>query len=312
MHGRTLRIILILSVALVAQSSSGMEWPPQHAALIRDAADGRLDNFSLIHASLLVTPDAGDVSQALARYRHHVQQCTGRLRSADRLARAETVFRYMHEQILTRQYREDITSVGSTLREGNFNCVTSTLIYVCLCRDMGIPAQAVALPNHVFVKLKLQPTVLIETTYPQWSVLSPNDPRINHIEHLREISDVALLGRFFYNHGITWAKQSQFSPAVRAAKLSCRFDPSDSSAHINLLATINNWALDVCMKGEFQRASQLVQHGLSISSSYKPLVANDVYVHQMWIAALRRNGDQRQADAVEKALLKRINSRRSA
>ena len=83
---------------------------------------------------------------------------------------------------------------------------------------MDVPAQAVALPNHVFVKLNVRPPVLVETTYPNWTLLDPSDRRIDQIQYLRDISDVALLGRFFYNQGITHAQQAEFRTRRRSRK----------------------------------------------------------------------------------------------
>lgn len=320
MNRTIFQVILILLVALIDRSFggdgpfTGGDGRAGHRTLIRDAVDGQLDDLSLIHASLLLSPEIDGHSEAhwLGQFQWHVRQCAAQIPPrSDDAARAEAVFAYLHHQVLTREYREDITSVGHSLRDGSYNCVSSTLLYICLCREMGLPAQAVALPNHVFVKLKLQPTILVETTYPRWSVLDPTDRRIDQIQRLREISDVALLGRFFYNQAITWAKRSEFALAVEAARLSCQFDPADHAAHANLLATINNWALHLCREGDYGQASQRVAQGLSVNSSYGPLLANDVYVHQTWIAALRREGHQRRADVIERALLERLRSRQA-
>lgn len=320
MNRTVLRIILILLVALIDRSfgATGSHinrgWITGHRALIRDAQDGRLNDFSLIHGSLLVTPeiDRHGESHWLSLFQAHVRECSAQIPpGSDDLARAEAVFRYMHDQILTREYREDITNVRNCLRDGSYNCVSSTLIYICLCRAMEVPAQAVALPNHVFVKLRVPTTVLVETTYPNWTLLDPNDRRIDQIHYLRDISDVALLGRFFYNQGITHAKQADFARAVEAARLSCQFDPDDHAAHTNLLATLNNWSLSLCRKGNYEQASQLVAHGLSLNASYGPLVANDVYVHQTWVAALRRDGKSGRAEAIERALRNRMESRQN-
>ncbi len=315
MNRTVLRIILVLFVALVDHSfgagSRINDWSRGQRDLIRDASDGHLEEFSLIHASLLVTPaiDGHSESHWIGQFQWHVQRCAAQIPpKCDDLTRAAAIFRYMHDQMLTREYREDVTGVRYCLRDGCYNCVSSTLIYICLCREMGVQARAVALPNHVFVKLLGSP-VLIETTYPRWTQLDPDDPRIDQIRYLREISDVALLGRFFYNQGITWAKQSEFAQAAQCARLSCQFDPGDPAAHANFLATLNNWSLSLCREGRFEQASRLVTQGLSLSAHYEPLVANDVYVHQRWIIALRRDGQTERAKAIERELLERLRLR---
>ena len=306
-----IRIILTLSIPLTIVATSSADQSASSQAqhrLFLDTADGQLDQFSLFQAAMLCTaPDARVPTGWQRRFQWHAEQCA-RLIPANTSSdqRAELVFRYLHDQILTSGYNENTNCVLQTLQSGNFNCITSTLLYICLCRECGLNARAVAVPNHVLVRLPLPAGPLVETTHPSFTLLNPHDRRIPQIHLSQELSDVALLGRLYYNQAIRLAHQNQYAQALTAASRSCQLDRFDSSARVNMLATINNWAIALCAQGDYPQAAHLVLRGLLIDSNYGPLTANDVYVHQKWITALRRHGNHLQADQISKELQGRI------
>jgi len=46
------------------------------------------------------------------------------------------------------------------------------------------------------------------------------------------------------------------------------------------LAAVNNWALDLCDRHEFERANDLLRHGLRVAPDHRPFQVNLVVVQQ--------------------------------
>ena len=308
-HRFVLTAAIVTTVLITGAEASRIE----QRALLLDVEDGRLDRLTLLQAALACSAPTAMEGDAWAQhFQQHAEQCA---RQAPKTAlpaqRAELIFRYLHDRILTGVYDEDINCVRDSLRSGRYNCITSTVLYLCLCRQCGLEANGVAVPNHVLVKLNLDREVLVETTHDSFHLLDLHDQRIPRIRESRDIGDVALLGRFFYNRAIQHAQQGDYAKALEAANKSCRLDPLDGSARNNLLATMNNWSIALCAQGNYERASFLVKQGLVVAPDYRPFIANDVYVHHRWISALRREGRHVQADELSRDLNHRHQHRSS-
>ena len=301
------RFVLIAAIVTTVLSASAEATRIEQRALLLDVEDGHLDQVTLFQAALACSaPTTMDDDTWAQHFQQHAERCARQASQAALPAqRAELIFRYMHDRILTGAYDENVNCVRDSLRSGRYNCITSTLLYLCLCRECGLEANAVAVPNHVLVKLKLDREVLVETTHDSFHRLGLHDQRIPRIHESREIGDVALLGRFFYNRAIQHVQQGDYAEALKAATMSCRLDPLDASARNNLLATMNNWSIALCAQGNFKQASFLVKQGLDVAPDSPPLVANDAYVHHRWISSLRRAGLHGQADQLSRDLNRR-------
>src|SRR5690606_16443754 len=71
--------------------------------------------------------------------------------------------------------------------------------------------------------------------------------------HFTPITDVQLVARVYYNRGVTRLRAKKFAQAVALTKASLRIDADNTIAHGNLLAGLNNWALDDCSQGRSER-----------------------------------------------------------
>lgn len=76
----------------------------------------------------------------------------------------ERLLEFLHKAAL-RRYSENKTRLQDILTEGQFNCVSSSLLYLIVGRSLGLDIQAVVTKSHVFCLVKL-PTgeVDVETT----------------------------------------------------------------------------------------------------------------------------------------------------
>ncbi|MCS7305800.1 MAG: hypothetical protein NZ602_11930 [Thermoguttaceae bacterium] len=142
------------------------------AALLADAEDGRLDDHSLLQAALIAsgTVHPHQLQQCQAQFQQWVRQLQEqKIADLQPLSRAEALFRFMHQKILTGGYDCQASDLAQTIQTGRYNCLTACLVYHCLLEAFGIEAVGVEMPGHVRSRLRLgNQLVDVETTCPQW------------------------------------------------------------------------------------------------------------------------------------------------
>jgi tetratricopeptide (TPR) repeat protein len=106
----------------------------------------------------------------------------------------------------------------------------------------------------------------------------------------RTLTDVELLGKVYYNRGVSQLEIHEYESAIALLKTSLALDPKDEPARNNLLAAHNNWALALCDANDFAAAADKLAAGRIIDAQYGPLQTNDLYVHQKWVLHLCERG----------------------
>jgi len=80
--------------------------------------------------------------------------------------RAEFILVFMHKNLL-KSYLLNQTRIGTMLSNGRFNCVSSAVLYMILCRSAGLYAQGVMTKDHAFTTLRIgESDIDVETTNP--------------------------------------------------------------------------------------------------------------------------------------------------
>jgi len=80
--------------------------------------------------------------------------------------RAEFILGFMHKNLL-KSYSLNQTRIGALLSNGRFNCVSSAVLYMILCRSAGIHASGVMTKDHAFMTLHIgESDIDVETTNP--------------------------------------------------------------------------------------------------------------------------------------------------
>jgi len=67
------------------------------------------------------------------------------------------------------------------------------------------------------------------------------------------------------------------------------------TARGNLLATLNNWAIDLGTQGRYPEAAELLRQGLTLDPSYETFKVNFTHVYYQWVEELCREGEFRRA-----------------
>src|SRR5439155_9643204 len=157
----------------------------------------------------------------------------------------ETIHEALHEQLLTGRYDATASDLRLTIARGDFNCLSSLAIYLDLCQACELPVQIWLARGHVFLRAATESGAIdIEPATPQW------DSRgAIHRYGVRQITPVELLGKFYYNRGVELLKEQQFHEGIELLRTSLDLDPADSDARANLVAGLNNWAVDYLHTG---------------------------------------------------------------
>lgn len=287
-----LAVLAVLSVSTCAADARFYDSRLERQ-LIDDASDGHLGRFSLTHAAFIACQTSrAEMNRHLATFDYHCRQLQHRVRpSTSTSARMRIAFDYLHEQILTGQYQEECTSLARLFSEGNFNCVSATIVFHGLCRRLGLKPVAVAAPAHVFSRIG---HTNVETTCPYW--FQPQGCQRKQYQRTRDLTPIELLGKVYYNRGVAYLESRQFSEAIAVLELSLLLDPKDTTARENLLAGINNWALHLCDRQKYPDAVELLMLGTDMAPDYAPFLANDLHIHNQWVQSLCRK--RRFSDAI--------------
>jgi tetratricopeptide (TPR) repeat protein len=152
------------------------------------------------------------------------------------------------------------------------------------------------MPGHVMSRVRLPDGPLdVENTYPRWSCLKGEvqrplaaatpaigAPAAADRSKAHEISPIQLTAMIYYNRGVDLLAAKRFAEAARANAKALRLDPGNAAARGNLLATINNWSIELGNCRRFAEAVDLLRRGLAIDAKFAPFTQNYVHVHRRW------------------------------
>ncbi len=248
--------------------------------------------------------------------------------SATVKTQAHALLQLLHAEILTGGYDLGCSTLSETLRSGRFNCVTATILYICLCEEVGLEAWGVEIPAHVYAEVNDRGRPLrVETTCARWFELAARDPASAEklvpgrpatdvaIAHRQAANDVQandaprrlnhwqLVAIVYYNRGVDHAEQGNYPAAVASNHKALKLDPVSQTARKNLLGAINNWALSLADEGKHADALALLEHGRQLAPDHETFSTNVVALYQRWVDELCREHRFAEADAVVLAAL---------
>lgn len=253
--------------------------------LLSDAADGRLDKMTLAEAALIASgSDEGTRRSAIRKFNRRLAEFRQLSLPLDEMERARIAYEFMHRELLVGEYQADLNDFAGAIADGDFNCVTATLLFHCLAEEVDVSSRAVAIPKHVFSRLDAATDV--ETTCPDWFEQQSRAPHEGRV-----IGNIELLAKLYYNRGVKQLHATHFRDALDLIEASLALDPIDSTALANRLAGLNNWALARCEAKQFAAAAELIYTGLALDDQYEPLLSNDLHIHHLWAEQLCGEGD---------------------
>jgi tetratricopeptide (TPR) repeat protein len=216
---------------------------------------------------------------------------------------AEAIFAFMHRQIL-RGYDLGHTDLRRVLDDGRFNCVSATVLFNYLAGELGLDCRGLEMPGHAMSRLVLPDATLdIETTCPQWFHLM-GDPKLRESAAAkatgtaaaadrslaREVSPIQMAAMIYYNRGVDLLAEKRFAEAAEVNAKALRLDPQNATARGNLLATINNWSIELGNSQHFAEAVGLLRQGLAMDAKFAAFAQNYVHLHHQWVDHLCQAG----------------------
>ncbi|MBR4103941.1 MAG: tetratricopeptide repeat protein [Thermoguttaceae bacterium] len=149
--------------------------PPDEAALLRDAEDGRWDEIDLFDAALIAEGLTARERRAPQREkfeRFAAELATLTERETDPLEKTKIVYGYLHDVVLTEKYNLNCSSLVASLETGVFNCVSATALFNCFAARSGLEVAALETTGHAKSRVKFADSFLdLETTCSSWDRL---------------------------------------------------------------------------------------------------------------------------------------------
>ncbi len=177
---------------------------------------------------------------------------------------AEGALEYLHERVLTR-YAERATSVDEAVRTGQYNCVSSAVLYAILARAAGLDVAAVRTRDHAFISVMVDGSpVDVETTNVHgfepgkkkqftdsfgavtgYSYVPPSNYRDRTAISLKE-----LLGLVLYNRASEAGQDGRYRDGVNPAVSSYALTGTQEFREAMRVA-VSNYATFLAMRGDF-------------------------------------------------------------
>lgn len=306
-----LTLLLVLSAAPTNLTSL----PPLTAlerSLAAHARDGRLEGTTLLDAALLASgvPEA-EIPAAAKRVRAALAPAIARA-SAQKgeAARGRTLLVAMHDTVL-RRYELSATELDHVERTGEFNCLSSALLYLVASEGVLTTARGVVTPHHAFVRVTVGgKTVDVETTTP--AGFDPDRTKLTTaqvqqlaggevsseefllgLKQVEELPSLSLVAAVYSNRSIGLAKRGDTAAAALALDRGARM------ATGALLKRMADWRASLLSKGakelvelgRYDDAKQLLELGLEVTEgSHRALLTRSLAIvhHHLGLAAAER------------------------
>lgn len=176
--------------------------------------------------------------------------------------RAADLHHWLHQHVL-RTYDASATDLSRVLNNGDYNCVSATLLYVVLARELQIPAATLCRGQHCRVGIHDGPHWLpLETTCATCTGLSPLKAAVQPVliggdtKQERLLNEQGLVGLFWFNRALDELKLKHHRAAVAANLIALSWDLQNADARTNLLASLNFLGLDAAKVGDFAVATR--------------------------------------------------------
>lgn len=205
--------------------------------------------------------------------------------SADQRQRGAQLLTLMFERFLGAEgaedplagYEADQSQLSTIFRGGRYNCISSSLLYIVLARQIGLEVNGVILPSHAFVDITLPggEIISVETTSPDgfgvehdrawfedtdeaWFRERNLDvPRYEDYQARQRVSAAALgLENMWNQH----AARLPYPDRLRLAELQAHLQPDNLQAQMNRMIYYSREAAWLNEKGDSATLQRFMHH----------------------------------------------------
>lgn len=158
---------------------------PRETLMLKDAQDRHLDDFDLAEAAIIASGAPPQLEkmlherleEKLAPVMHDCQD----IQNHERRAKALLTSLYRH---ILRRYKSGASTLDLPLTTGDYNCLSSAVLYNIAARRLNLEVDAMMLPTHVYSLVRtLTGAIEVETTNPNG--FNPNRKSKEYMEFLR-------------------------------------------------------------------------------------------------------------------------------
>ncbi|HEU5179850.1 MAG TPA: transglutaminase family protein [Candidatus Polarisedimenticolia bacterium] len=166
--------------------------------------------------------------------------------ATDRPTKIQVLNRFFFTASGFRPLREDTPESilpRTVLDRRQGNCLGLSIVYLALARDLDLPVQAVAAPNHLFLRYSdgdlrvnlelLEGGLSHEDDYYLKQYRIPSDS-VRRGVFLRSLSDREVLGHVYFSLGANYSKNGDFNSSFALYQAAVRDAPDAPTAHLNL------------------------------------------------------------------------------
>lgn len=310
------------------EKSSGRKLPltDDEISLIKDARDGKFDEWSFANACLIAS-GVTDPDKRSA-YLKKIDEIEADARKAidgakTPFEKGEKLLKFLHAGPMKNGYSTEQTDLHTILDHGTFNCVSSAVLYNVIGRRLGLDLRAIEILDHVFsILYDGDRRADVETT----NALGFNpsrDPQCRdqfkkpggvvympekHAKLRREVGETGLAAVIAYNHGVTLSKDKRFHEALLANFRALCLDPNNPSAIKNALADLTNWPLVLAKEGKYEEALNAIAVALELAPKESGLKNNHKVLWSEYADAKMEAGNEDEAIAILRRATKAIPS----
>lgn len=258
---------------------------PDEKALLEDAEDGQLDNWSFAEASLISSGIHDREQRAvlldqLDKLTSEAQTVTASEDSA--FAKGRVLLSWLHKGVMKEGYVERQTNMSVVLQEKQFNCVSSATLYNIIGRRLGLDTRGIEVPDHAFTILYDGTNhVDVETTTTRGFDPARNRAALNAFSRTtgytyisdknrskrRELDDAGMVALTYYNQGVAATEEDDFATALLFYFRALSLDPRNKSAIKNTLAVLGRWSHNAIDKEDYWLAVKVIDAALSFAPS---------------------------------------------
>ncbi|WP_108816574.1 hypothetical protein [Loktanella sp. Alg231-35] len=218
---------------------------------------------------------------------------------------------WLHLTVMTGGYVERQTDLSIVLDDGQFNCVSSAVLYAAIGRRLGLDVRAIEVPDHAFaIVYDGVDHMDVETTTPEG--FDPQRERLVAFEELtgyvyipesnrakrREIGPAGLVALIYYNHGVEALRTDRYNDALLHNFRALSLDPEFTSAVQNALVALGKWSASFADSGQWEAATQVAALGTRLAPEDDGLVARERATWERWAYAVAEGGDAVEAIAI--------------
>jgi len=110
----------------------------------------------------------------------------------------------------------------------------------------------------------------------------PALPTVEVRQTARVVSPIQAAAMFYYNRGVTLLSAGKYAEAAAANLKALRLDPQNLLARGNLLATLNNWSIELGRQNRYAEAAELLREGLRLDNRHPVLTENLARLQSRW------------------------------